>query len=170
MFRSAGLPAQMEQRDIDENSNIRPDIEVVNFPAPGRISFVEVSITNPVSNSTSAKSATASSPSLADKRVASKKSKYAALAAASNHGNFQAVLDTTGGMSTAMDDLVKTCARIAVTNEVRGGLPGTVTWAAPTFAPYWRQRIAITMAHAVDTGAKKITFNTSKGRSAQRFH
>jgi hypothetical protein len=156
MCRSAGLCARLEPRDIENDSDERPDIEVLNLK-PGMSSFVEVSVTNPVSDAKNITTKTASKPLRAgERRAYEKERKYRHLATTTKSENLQAILETTGAMTRGLRDLIKRVGIIARQRMNDGGVPSSATWAARGFKAYWMQRIAVALANSIECGVRRI--------------
>jgi hypothetical protein len=166
MLRAAKLSANLEQRDIEDETNERPDMTVMNLK-PHTVSFVEVSVTNPVS-ATATKSSAAKPLRSGERRAYEKQRKYERLASTTKSENLQAVLETTGAMCKSFRELIKKVGAKASERDDAGGLPPTVTWAANTFSKYWTQRIAIALANSIEAGATSHANSTGVGHIQAR--
>jgi len=155
MCRSAGLSARMEPRDIEEDSDARPDLEVQNLK-PGVSCFIEVSCTNPVSEAKPTTATTASKPlRTGERRAYEKERKYRQLATTTNSENLQAILETTGAMTRSFRTIIKRIAQLAAQRTDDKGVPPSATWAARDFPAYWTQRIAVALTNSIESGIRR---------------
>lgn len=161
MCRAASLNAKLEPRNIDTESDKRPDIEVTNLNK-GVCSLIEVSCTNPVSDTVTDKAASAPLRN-ANRRVYEKERKYKHLATTTKSENLQAILETTGAMSKNFRNIIKRVQELAILRTDDRGLPPTVTWAAPNFSAYWTQRIGVALANSIEAGTRRIARHVGFG-------
>jgi hypothetical protein len=166
MFRAAKLSTNLEQRNIEDETNQRPDMTVMNLK-PHTVSFVEVSVTNPVS-ATATMSTAAKPLRSGERRAYEKQRKYERLASTTKSENLQAILETTGAMCKSFRELIKKVEAKATARCDAGGLPPTVTWAANTFSKYWTQRIAFALANSIEAGATSHAQSTGVGHVRAR--
>jgi hypothetical protein len=118
-----------------------PDIEVFNYPTPGAFAFVEVSVISPFQDHR-IRAAAEIPLSAATFREDEKKAKYRALAAATMHTVFAAVVETTGAFGRGLQSILATaasCADKAVFSETAH----LRTWSSKSFKQYWTQRLAV---------------------------
>ena len=88
-------------------------------------------------------------------RQNTKDKKFAEKARQINRGLYSAVIETTGALGPQFKTTIKKLEEINL--RIHGAYrPKRTDWSAPTYASYWRRRIAVALAKGAFVVAEKI--------------
>ena len=141
MFRAANIPSTVEPT-LQHNPILRGDIAETRTHSRGYKTIYDVSITDTTNLSTIGNAAkTAGAAAAATKKY--KITKYLGACKAINAHFYPLIFETSGFIDKSVFDLIAQITR-SLHNQAEH-IPEFTTWAAPTFKPYWLQRISIAL-------------------------
>ena len=152
---AAGLSATAEPRAMHQGfGNGGPDIEVRGYPNDALTSFIEIAVVNPMQPAYVA-GASKTPLHASTMRQNTKDKKFAEKARQINRGLYSAVIETTGALGPQFKTTIKKLEEINL--RIHGAYrPKRTDWSAPTYASYWRRRIAVALAKGAFVVAEKI--------------